>query len=86
VHELSVALEVCRIAEERLGTSRAHCLRTITLEIGQDAGLEPANLEFCLETLLAQPPFGQARPELRLVPGNDLRMPHLEVEEDEPDP
>ena len=85
MHELSLAVEVCRIAEERLGSNRASRLRVVALEVGQDAGIEPANLEFCLETLLSQSPFGAARPALRHVEGRDLRIEYLEVEDGGPD-
>lgn len=85
MHELSVAIEVCRIAEERLGTARAHRLRLVALDVGADAGLEPSNLEFCLETLLRQPPFGHARLQLTPVAGDDVRIDYLEVEHGDSD-
>ena len=34
-------------------------LVTVGVEVGDDAGVEPESLAFCLETLLAQPPFGR---------------------------
>jgi hypothetical protein len=42
-------------------------------------------LEFCLEALLAQPPFGQGRPQLARVPGEDLRIEYLEVDDARPE-
>lgn len=81
MHELSVANEVCRIAEAHLGTGEAHRLRVLVIEVGNDAGLEPANLEFCLEALLALPPFGRARPRLVARSGDTLRIDSLEVED-----
>lgn len=85
MHEMSVAVEVCRIAEHRLGSAEAHRLRTVVLDLGTGSGLEPANLEFCLEALLGQPPFGAARPRLVPVAGDDVRIDYLEVELDDPD-
>jgi len=85
VHELSLAMEVCRIAEERLGPEGAGRLRVVALAVGQRAGIEPDNLEFCLEALLAQPPFGQGRPQLARVDGEDLRIEYLEVDDASPE-
>ena len=84
MHELSVALEICRIAEERLGPERAPHLVAVGLEVGDQAGVEPGNLRFCLEALLASPPFGHARPELVRLGGDQLRVTYLEVEDGGP--
>lgn len=85
MHELSVAVEVCRMAEERLGSEGAAHLRVVGLAVGDDAGLEPDNLTFCLDTLLAQPPFGRARTSLTRCAGNDLRVDYFEVDDGHPD-
>jgi hypothetical protein len=52
--------------------------------VGDDAGLEIDNLEFCLEVLLTQPPF--CCPELAIsrLPGDVLRISYLEVEDGSP--
>jgi len=84
VHELSVAVEVCRMAEERLGTAGASRLRVVAVVVGDDAGLEPDNFEFCLGALLGQPPFGGGRAQITRVPGADLRVEYLEVDDDGP--
>jgi Zn finger protein HypA/HybF involved in hydrogenase expression len=84
MHELSVALEICRITEERLGPERAAQLLTVGVEVGDQAGIEPANLAFCLEALLASPPFGHARPEVVRLKGDQLRLSYLEVEDGGP--
>ena len=84
MHELSVALEICRIAEERLGPERATQLLAVGVEVGDQAGVEPDNLAFCLEALLASPPFGHARPELVRLRGDQLRVSYLEVEDGRP--
>ncbi|MFN8579463.1 MAG: hydrogenase/urease maturation nickel metallochaperone HypA [Gemmatimonadaceae bacterium] len=84
MHELSVALEVCRMAEERLGVA-APQLRAVGLEVGDASGLEADNLVFCLDALLAQPPFGHAHSAVRRLPGDDLRLEYLEIEDDRQD-
>ena len=77
MHELSVALEICRIAEDRLVR--------VGVDLGDDAGLEPDNLQFCLETLLSQPPFGAASPAITRLAGDALRVTYLEIDDGRPD-
>jgi Zn finger protein HypA/HybF involved in hydrogenase expression len=85
MHELSLAAEICRIAREAVGPARASRVTSVNVEVGADAGVEPANLEFCLGVLLHQPPFLNAEPRLTSIPGADLRVTHLEVDDDGPD-
>jgi Zn finger protein HypA/HybF involved in hydrogenase expression len=85
VHELSIALDVCRIAAERVGPAATGNVITVGLEVGDDAGVEVDNLAFCLEALLTQPPFKAARPVIDRRPGDVLRVTYLEVEDDDPD-
>lgn len=82
MHEMSVALEVCRIAEAQVGRSALVDVREVAVEVGRSAGVEPANLEFCLEELLSRPPFGRARPVLIPRPGDVLRVRYLELEDE----
>jgi Zn finger protein HypA/HybF involved in hydrogenase expression len=85
MHELSVALEVCRMAEERLRPDELPRLRRVGVLVGTDAGIEADNLEFCLEALLAAPPFGRAVPDITRTPGDDLALAWLKVDDDGPD-
>lgn len=82
MHEMSVALEVCRMAEQQVGAARLGEVVTVGLEVGDDAGLEVENLRFCLETLLAQPPFGHARPVIQRRRGDVLRLDYLELDDE----
>lgn len=72
------------MAEERLGPATPS-LRLVRLEVGDDAGLEPENLAFCLDALLSQPPFGAARAELAHCKGETLRVDYFEVDDGHPD-
>ncbi|MBX6363044.1 MAG: hydrogenase maturation nickel metallochaperone HypA [Gemmatimonadetes bacterium] len=81
MHELSVALEICRIVEAHVPADRLGDVVEVAVEVGADAGIEPASLEFCLEALLSLPPFGRARSVLTRLPGDVLRVAHLELEE-----
>lgn len=80
MHEMSLALEVCRIAEEHVGAESLGDVRTVVLEVGDDAGVEVSSLEFCLEALLGSPPFGAARPVIEPAAGDVFRVKYLEVE------
>ena len=81
MHEMSLAMEVCRLAEERLGDGVA-ALVAVGLEVGDESGVEPASLEFCLGALLAAPPFAGATVTLVRSPGDALRLAYLEVEDE----
>lgn len=83
MHEMSIALEICRIAEDQVGRSALGRVREVAVEVGRRAGVEVDNLEFCLEELLSRPPFGRARPVLIRRPGDVLRVRYLEVDEPE---
>ena len=85
MHELSVALEICRIAEEQAGPGQATNVTTVGVDVGEDAGVEVSSLAFCLGALLGQPPFAGAKPVLNRLPGDVLRVSYLEVEDGRPD-
>lgn len=81
MHEMSIALEICRIAEQQVGLSTLPSVREVGVIVGRHSGVEPDNLVFCLEALLDQPPFQGARVELELTGGDDLRVDYLEVDD-----
>ena len=77
-------MEIARIAEEKLGED-APLLAVVAVEVGDDAGVEPSSLEFCLEAVFAAPPFFGAKPEILRRPGNILQVAWLEVDDGCPD-
>ncbi len=83
MHELSIALDVCRIAEEHVGAGDLARITAVGLEVGAKAGIEIGNLEFCLEALLGSAPFGNARPVISRLAGDELRVTYVEVDEDD---
>ncbi len=85
MHELSLAIEVCLQAEERLGQDESRRLRTVAVTVGDDAGVEADNLAFCLDALLGQPPFGAARSQIARCPGDALRVDYFEVDDGDSD-
>jgi hypothetical protein len=82
VHELSIALDVCRIAERYVEPGDLPRVTAVGLEVGEKAGIEIDNLEFCLEALLGSPPFGSGKPVIRRLAGDELRVTYVEVDED----
>jgi Zn finger protein HypA/HybF involved in hydrogenase expression len=86
VHELSLALDVCRIAEEYVGAGALNRVTAVGLDVGSRSGIEIENFEFCLEALLGSPPFGSAVPVIQQLEGDELRVTYVEVEEDDGTP
>ncbi|UCG87579.1 MAG: hydrogenase maturation nickel metallochaperone HypA [Gemmatimonadota bacterium] len=81
MHEMSIALEVCNIAEQHVGRDRLAHVVTVGLEVGDDSGVECDSLEFCLEAVLSSPPFHRARAVVDRVSGDVLRVSYLEVDD-----
>ena len=84
MHEMGVALEICRIAEQHVGTDGARSLTGVGVIVGDDAGVERSSLEFCLQSLLAQPPFAGATVHITPEAGDTLRVDYLEVDDGSP--
>ncbi len=85
MHELSLALEVCRQAEDVLQREGGVSVPRLAIEIGDDAGVEVENFRFCLDALLSAPPFNGTTAELVRVGGPDLRLTWVEVDDGCPD-
>jgi Zn finger protein HypA/HybF involved in hydrogenase expression len=84
MHEMSVAMEVCRIAEDQVGLAALCRVREIGVVVGRRSGVELGSFRFCLEALLEQKPFDRARAVLETTPGDDLRVSYLEVDDGDP--
>lgn len=82
-------MEICRIAEEQTaaaagpGTAPPRLI-AVGVQVGDDAGVEPENLQFCLEVLLSQPPWSGAQAVIERVAGDVLRLSYLEVDDGGP--
>jgi Zn finger protein HypA/HybF involved in hydrogenase expression len=81
MHELSMALEVCRLARQALAHGGGGRVLRVGVEVGDDTGLEPENFRFCLNALLTESPFNGASTELIPGPGVDLRLAWVEVDD-----
>ncbi len=85
MHELSLALEVCRIAGQVCQREQGTGIRSVGVEVGDDAGIELDNFRFCLEALMREPPFERAQANLVRAPGDTLRLAYVEVDDGRPD-
>ena len=81
MHEMSIAMSVCQLAEDKLGTDALRQVTRVGLTVGHDSGVEPASLEFCLDVLLAEPPFGGAKTVITHTAGDELHLDYLEVDD-----
>ena len=79
-------MEICSVLEQQLDPSQLAQLVTVGLDVGEDAGIEMSNLQFCLDALLTQPPFAGAAVTVTSVPGGDLRVGYLDVDDERPVP
>jgi len=82
VHELSLAIEIGRLAEERLGASVARCV-TVGVDVGIDSGVEPESLEFCLEAVFSHPPWAGAKPAIARPDSDVFQVTYYEIEDDD---
>lgn len=80
MHEMSVALEIARIAEAKLGDGCAQ-LVTVAVQVGDHAGVEPASLAFCLDAVFSTPPFRGARSEILRSADDALQLAYLEIDD-----
>lgn len=83
MHELSIAMDVCRIAEAHVEPAMLPRVTEVGLDVGATAGVEFDCLEFALEALLSTPPFGAAVPNIRRLAGGELRVTYVEVDDDD---
>lgn len=86
MHEMSIAIEVCRIAEQQAVAAGpgAGGVVAVGVDVGDAAGVELSSLTFCLENLLAEPPFAGAKPVIRRSSGDVLRVSYIEVDDGRP--
>ena len=83
MHEMSIALEVCRLVEEQVGAEALPRVTGMGLEVGNHSGVVADNLAFCLDTLLTHPPFRAARTVIRRTDDSALRLEWLELDDPE---
>jgi len=83
MHEMGVAMEICRIAE-RSAAGHPERITRVGVVVGGNSGIEPSSLEFWLESMFTNPPFSGAMVSILAEPGDALRVDYLEVDDDRP--
>lgn len=83
MHEMSLAMEVGRLAAEQVDRELLPRVSAVGVEVGDRAGVVIDALEFCLEAVLTEPPFHEARPVVERCRGDVLRLAWIDVEEQE---
>jgi Zn finger protein HypA/HybF involved in hydrogenase expression len=78
---MSIAIEVCRLAEEQVGAEALPRVTGMGLEVGDRSGVVADNLAFCLDSLLTHPPFRAARTDIRRTDDAALRLVWLELDD-----
>lgn len=81
VHEMSLAMEVGRLAAEQVDRELLPRVSAVGVEVGDRAGVVIDALEFCLRAVLTEPPFDDARPVLERCRGDVLRLAWIDVED-----
>jgi Zn finger protein HypA/HybF involved in hydrogenase expression len=81
MHEMSIALAICQMAEDRLGADALRQVTQVGLTVGDASGVELSSLEFCLDTLLAAPPFAGAKSAITRSSDDALRLDYFEVDD-----
>jgi len=84
LHEMSLAVEVGRLAAEQVDRDLLPRISAVGVEVGDRAGVVVDALEFCLEAVLTEPPFREARPVIQRRSGDVLRLAWIDVEDGEP--
>ena len=79
MHEMSIALEVGRIVEHSFGPDRLADIVSVSLEVGDEAGVEFDSLKLSLDVVLTSRPFAQAKAKILRVPGDVLRVSQVEI-------
>ncbi len=82
MHELSLAIEIGRLVEEKLGADVSRCV-SVGVEVGVASGVEPSALEFCLEAVFSHPPWNGAKAVLSSPPGDIFQVTWFEIEDDD---
>ena len=69
MHEMSLCESILQIVEQQAETERYRKVKTVWLEIGALAGVEPDAMRFCFDVVMEGSVADKARLEIITVPG-----------------
>lgn len=81
MHELSLAAGIFDIVRQHVGASQADRVRAVRVRVGEVAGVVPDSLDFCFGAIVVDTPFGSAYLEIDRVPGDELRVVDVELDD-----
>jgi hydrogenase nickel incorporation protein HypA/HybF len=68
MHEMSVAQNILEIINEHVGKHEQHKVRSISLKVGELAGIVSESLEFCFLTIVNNTPLAHAKLQIKSIP------------------
>jgi hydrogenase nickel incorporation protein HypA/HybF len=86
MHELGLAESILDIVRDHVPPGREAAVRRVRVRIGEFAGVLPDSLAFCFGAITAGTPFVDASLEIERVPGRELRVADVELDEPEVTP
>ena len=84
MHELSLANGIFDIVRQYVPANRATAVRVVRVCVGEFAGVLPESLAWCFDAITSDTPYAGASLSIDRVPGQDLQVAHIELEEDVP--
>ena len=68
MHELSIARNLLALVQQHVPDARCHEVRTITVALGEIAGIAADSLQFCFSAIVKDTPLSQAALKIDSVP------------------
>jgi len=84
MHELGLAQGILDIVRSHVPPERAPAVREVRIRVGDQAGVLVESLEFCFGAAVAGTVYSDAVLTVDRVPGGDLRVVHVDLDDDAP--
>jgi len=82
MHELGIAQSILEIVRTHVPPGQAPAVREVRIRVGDRAGVLVESLEFCFGVAVAGTPYADAVLAVDRVPGGDLQVVHVDVDEE----
>lgn len=84
MHELSLANGILDLVQEYVPPDRAWAVRGVRVQVGDWASVLPESLAWCFSAIVSSTPYASASLVIERVPGADLQVADIELEEETP--
>ena len=81
MHELSIAQSIVEMVRKHLPAGEMRGVKSVTLKVGDRAGVAPESLEFCFGAASEGTAAQGAKLRIENVPGDELYVVEIEVVE-----